>query len=219
MGYMTPNVGYEVALHGPGFNVRGLAFAGAPGVLIGQNGRVAGASPPGFGDQVDVYAETLDPADPARYWYQGAWHVMEQRTETIQVKGGAPVTLEVYRTVHGPVVATDPASNTALSERRAHWGQELAAWQVILQIDAITTVADGMAAAANLPMSYNFLFADQEGHIGYRQGGHQPVPRAGIRPPSAVAGYGPGRVARVPGTRRHAARGRPARGCAGQLEQ
>ena len=68
-------------------DVRGLAFAGAPGVLIGQNGRVAWSVTSGFGDQVDVYAETLDPADPSHYWYQGAWHVMEQRTETIQVKG------------------------------------------------------------------------------------------------------------------------------------
>ena len=180
MGYMTPNVGYEVALHGPGFNVRGLSFAGAPGVLIGQNGRVAWSVTSGFGDQVDVYAETLNPADPTRYWYQGAWHVMEQRTETIQVEGGAPVTLVISRSVHGPVFATDPGSNTALSERRAHWGGELAAWQVILQIDAATTVVDGLAAAALLPMSYNFLFADQEGHIGYRQGGRQPVRAPGF---------------------------------------
>ena len=79
--------------------------------------------------------------------------------------------------MHGPVFATDPGSNTARSERRAHWGGELAAWQVILQVDAATTVVDGLAAAALLPMSYNFLFADQEGHIGYRQGGRQPVAR------------------------------------------
>jgi penicillin G amidase len=180
MGYATPNVGYEVALHGAGLNVRGLSFAGAPGVLIGQNGRVAWSVTSGFGDQVDVYAEVLDPADPTRYSYQGGWQVMEHRTETIQVKGGAPVTLEVYRTVHGPVVATDPASHIALSQRRAHWGLELAAWQGMLQMDSITSVAEGVQAAAAIPMSYNFLFADQQGHIGYRQAGRQPVRAPGF---------------------------------------
>ncbi|MGE5603329.1 MAG: penicillin acylase family protein, partial [Nitrososphaerales archaeon] len=180
MGYATPNVGYEVALHGAGFDVRGLSFAGAPGVLIGQNGNVAWSVTSGFGDQGDVYAESLDPADPTRYWYQGGWHVMEHRAETILVKGGAPVTLDVYRTVHGPVFAIDPVSHTALSERRAHWGQELAALQGMLQIDAAKTVAEGMDAAAAIPMSYNFLFADQQGHIGYRQAGRQPVRAPGF---------------------------------------
>ncbi len=190
MGYATPNVGHEISLHGAGFDVRGMSVAGVPGVLIGYNGRLAWSITSGFSDQVDVYVETLDPADPSRYWQGGAWHVMEQRTETYQVKGGAPVTETIWRTVHGPVFAVDPTSHTALSERRAHWGQELAAWQAWLQFNALGTVAAGLEAIETLPLSLNFLFADQDGHIGYRQAGRQPVRASGFDPRMPLPGTG-----------------------------
>src|SRR5205085_381903 len=37
MGFSTPHVGFEIGLHGAGFDVTGMAFAGMPGVLIGAN--------------------------------------------------------------------------------------------------------------------------------------------------------------------------------------
>ena len=39
------------------------------------------------------------------YEYMGRWLPMEVRTETITVKGGAPVTFQVKATRHGPIVS------------------------------------------------------------------------------------------------------------------
>ncbi len=180
MGHAVPNIAYEVGMHGAGLDVVGMSFAGAPGILIGHNGRVAWSVTSGFGDQVDVYAEQLHPADPYRYWYDGAWQTMSRRTETIAVKGASPITVEVARTVHGPVVAWDLANGIALSERRAHWGLEQGAWEGMLAMDAVRTVEEGMAVAERIPLSYNVLFADVNGHIGYRQAGRQPIRAAGF---------------------------------------
>ena len=180
MGHFTPNIVYEVGLHGAGFNVVGITFVGAPGILIGHNGRVAWSVTSGFGDQVDVFVESLHPTDRYRYWYQGAWRTMERRTETFQVKDGAPVTVEIARTVHGPVVSSDMAAGTALSERRAHWNLELVAWDALLTMSSAADVEEGMQAVAAMPLSYNIILADQDGHIGYRQAGHQPIRAAGF---------------------------------------
>ena len=51
-----------------------------------------------------VFAEGLNPRNKYQYWFKGAWKDMERRTETIRVKGAAPVAHEVARTVHGPVI-------------------------------------------------------------------------------------------------------------------
>jgi penicillin amidase len=180
MGHPVPNPGYEMGMHGPGIDVVGMASAGAPGILIGHNGHLAFSVTSGFGDQVDVYVELLHPTDPYRYWYNGSWQAMSRRTETIAVKGSAPITIEVARTVHGPVLAWDLANGIALSERRAHEGLEYQMWEGTLQIDAARTVEEAMAVVERFPLSFNILFADTNGHIGYRQAGRQPVRAAGF---------------------------------------
>ena len=78
-------------------------------------------------------------------------------------------------TVHGPVVARDEGAGIVLSERRAHWEREMDAWDTLLRFVQTETVAEAITVAAELPLSFNFVLADQDGHIGYRQTGRQPI--------------------------------------------
>lgn len=190
MGHTVPNVGYEIGLHGAGFNVVGMSFAGAPGSLIGHNGHIAWTATAGFGDQVDVYVELLHPTDRYRYWHNGAWHDMSRRTETIHVADAPPVTIEVCRTVHGPILEWDLANGIALSERRAQWDKDISAWAALLDLNRASTVGEAMQAVEPMPISCNFLFADQGGRIGYRQAGRQAIRTPGFDPRLPLPGQG-----------------------------
>jgi penicillin amidase len=50
---------------------------------------------------------------------------MVVREEIIEVEGEEPITLEVARTVHGPVIEWDLENHTAYSKSLAIWGKEL----------------------------------------------------------------------------------------------
>ena len=94
---MEPRHTYGIGLHGAGFDVVGNTPFAYPSVLFGHNAHVAWGSTAGFGDDVDIYAEKLDPADRTRYFHDGQWKRMEKRSELILVKGGEPVLMDVYR--------------------------------------------------------------------------------------------------------------------------
>src|SRR5262245_30428578 len=75
-----------------GLDVAGLTLAGTPGVVIGHNGVVAWGLTMTQADDADLFVDTLEP--------------VEERRETIRVKGAADVTIPVQVTRHGPIVRT-----------------------------------------------------------------------------------------------------------------
>jgi penicillin amidase len=129
MGFSLPHIAAEIHLNGAGINARGMTFPGLPGVLIGTNENLAWTFTSGVADFVDAFILKLDPQNPERYWYKGTWRTLEKRTETIRVKGGEPVELTVYRSVYGPVVATDARNAVAVSLKLSYWNHELEAFR------------------------------------------------------------------------------------------
>src|SRR5205085_6496740 len=142
MGFSTPQIAHEVHLSAPGLDVIGMGFAGVPGVLIGHNPRLAWTTTTGDADEEDIFVETLNPADPEQYWFNGAWRRMEKRVETIAVRGGAPVTDEVFRTVHGPVLEWDREHHLAYSKQMAYWKREAAALEAVYRFNRAATARE-----------------------------------------------------------------------------
>ncbi|WZB75359.1 penicillin acylase family protein [Achromobacter insuavis] len=116
-GWWNPAYTYGIGLHGAGFDVVGNTPFAYPGILFGHNAHVAWGSTAGFGDDVDIFAEKLDPADRSRYFHDGEWKTLEKRTDLILVKDAAPVALDVYRSVHGLIVKFDDAQHVAYARR------------------------------------------------------------------------------------------------------
>jgi penicillin amidase len=101
-----PGVWYAAHLtSADGLDVVGLTLPGVPGVLIGHNGRVAWSLTMHQADDSDLFVEQVD-AGRRTYRRGDAWVPLERTTETIHVKDGADVVVEVDRTVHGPIVET-----------------------------------------------------------------------------------------------------------------
>ena len=55
-------------------------------------------------DDLDLYAEKINPDNPDQYWAIDHWQDFVQHTEIIRVKDAADVELKLRATRHGPVV-------------------------------------------------------------------------------------------------------------------
>jgi penicillin G amidase len=106
-GLNAPSFFWEVGLHDGSYEAEGVTAPSGPGVLIGRGRHFAMTLTSGIDDAVDTYTELLDPRDPGRYRFQGRWRRFTRRSETFQVNGQSDVTLEVLRSVHGPVFFLD----------------------------------------------------------------------------------------------------------------
>jgi penicillin G amidase len=178
-GYFNPSYVYSVGLQGAGFDVVGNAPFGYPAVMFGHNKHIAWGSTYGAGDHIDIYVETLNPENPYEYWFQGGYRPMEKRTELIKVKNGDDVLLDVYRTVHGPVIRFHIDDGIAYSKKRSWEGLELD--QLFGWIDATkaTNWNSWLREVYRTAQSVHLFYADQRGNIGHFYAGKFPERQVG----------------------------------------
>ncbi|GAA2796309.1 penicillin acylase family protein [Saccharopolyspora taberi] len=189
-GFFRPAYTYSVGLHGAGFDVVGNTPFGYPVVLFGHNEHIAWGSTAGMGTSVDLYAEQLNPADPDEYLFNGSYRRMDERTETIAVRGADPVTTTVRSTVHGLVTAGDPAGGVAYSTRRAWAGKELESLFGWLDSTRARSWPEWLEQAGRNATSINWYYADRDGNIGYVHTGRYPKRRPGVDPRLPMSGTG-----------------------------
>jgi len=190
MGFATPQIAHEVHLSGAGLNIIGMGFAGIPGVLIGHNDHLAWTTTSGLTDMEDVFVEKLNPSNKYQYWFQGRWHEMERRIETIQVRDGKPEVIEVCRTVHGPVLEWDDKEPVAYSVRRAFRGKELETMRAITGFWTARNLNEFAAHARLIWLTHNFFVATLQGDIGYWHCGRPPQRADGVDSRLPTSGTG-----------------------------
>jgi penicillin amidase len=188
MGYSTPQINHEVGLHGAGLDVTGMTIAGVPFVPIGVGNGYAWTLTSGGSDNSDIYAETLNPENPAQYLFNGDWVDMDCVEETIGVAGAAAVAVPVCRTIHGPVLAT--VGTTAYSFKNATVGSELTSLASWIGMGSAKNIADFEANLPDVSYNFNVLYADRTGNIAYWHIGHVPVRPAGTNPFFPLDGSG-----------------------------
>lgn len=187
----TPSIAYEIALYCPKFRARGMTFAGIPIVLIGMNGSLAWTTTSSAGDNVDIFAEHLSKESRYRYLHRGEWKRMERRVELIFVKGKEePVSLEIFRTVHGVVLSWDEKAGIAYAQADAYRGKELGALRAIYAFHKARTLKEFADACRYIATSHNFFVATKDGDIGFWFCGHYPVRAKGVDPRFPTPGTG-----------------------------
>ncbi len=181
MGYYKPPIPYEVGLHGAGFDATGIGVAGAPGIVIGRTPTFAWSVTSGIDDQVDSIALALDPMDPHRFAWDGAWETMTCRTvlhRTVPSAGDRepPRVLEqeVCRARGMPVVAWSPSAHVAWAQRTTTRNLELTGAIQWLMIARQADLAGVMDAVRAFPFTFNFHYAGPEG-IAFLHTGAVPV--------------------------------------------
>lgn len=158
------------------FDVIGLTVPGAPGFPnFGHNGKVAWCVTHAFVDIHDLYIERFDAAvENTRF--RGGWKPVKHRAETIAVRGENEVTVDVVETMHGPVIAGDPARGIGLVLRSMQFAVPDTSFDCTLPVLRSSTVEELYDAGREWGlMDHNLVAADTTGRIGNRVRAKVPV--------------------------------------------
>lgn len=179
-----PSIWYQVGLHCRKvsaecpYDVTGFSFSGMPGVVIGHNAKVAWGFTNLGPDVADLFLEQVD---GETYLYKGQQVKLETRQEQIKVAGGAPVTIKVRSTRHGPLINDVIAGAQPSGEANAvalQW-TALTPGRTADAVFALNKAGDwdefkAAAALFDVP-AQNLVYADTSGRIGYQAPGRIPV--------------------------------------------
>jgi penicillin amidase len=173
---MLPSLRYTVHLNGPGWNVIGAGEPALPGVAAGHNDRIAfGFTIVGI-DQQDLYVERLDPANPDRYLYRGAYETMRIEHERVMVRSREPVEVTLRFTRHGAVVHVDQGKHLAYVLRWVGSEPGSAGYLRSLALDQAANWQQFLAGVDGWKVpSENIVYADVEGNIGWIAAGLAPA--------------------------------------------
>ena len=157
--------------------VTGVTLPGIPLVIAGSNGHIAWGFTNSYADTEDVVIVEPSSIDPLLYKRGNDMVLMDERHETIAVKGGDAVDAVANWTVWGPVIGqAEHGRSLAL-----HWVFDDPA-SLSLNLVALETAADVPSALALAPTlgipAQNLIVAGRSGEIGWTIAGRLPS-RAG----------------------------------------
>jgi acyl-homoserine lactone acylase PvdQ len=177
-----PNTWYEAHLSctaaGCGnYDVAGVTLPGVPWVIVGHNRRIAwGFTNVGI-DVQDVFVENFNTA--GEYQTPAGWRTPELRHETIHVKRGRDVEMDVIVTRHGPIISDEiTGENRKLALKWAFFDTGLT-----IPFYAMNTAQNWQQfrealSGFNGP-GQNVVYADVDGNIGYQATGRAPLRASG----------------------------------------
>lgn len=180
-----PSIWYEVQIHLPQTNARGVSLPGAPGIMIGYNDYVAYGETNVGQDVTDWFK--IDWVDSTRTEYRldGKVVAAKIRTDTIAVAGEKDVILQTPYTVFGPVPYTDgPYADHAMrylahdvvgKDLRSH--STVGAFLRLMQAEDYTDYEE--ALRGHVDPAQNFVYADRYDNIAIRPNGFFPVRGSG----------------------------------------
>ena len=174
----VPGIWYTTELEAGDFHVTGASVPGIPFVVVGHNAHVAWGFTNSYGDVQDLYVEQVE-GDKFR-GADGEWHPLTKVHETIHVKRGADVSLDVLETKHGETL-TPILTPLFAGEKRSlamRWSvYDLEASGVPLY--RVNAAADGKSLVEAFrnygSPAQNLVWGDDAGHIGYHLVGKIPM--------------------------------------------
>ncbi len=191
LGAQVPSLWYLAHLSAGDFEVVGATLPGAPALAIGRNKFIAWGETNVAADVQDLYLERIDPSGSTAE-FRGVQEPIRTIPETILVKGGPAVEVQVRITRHGPLISDAINANNAAAPRvpAAPVLEPMAfRWTALDPEDSTIASFLRLNVARNWDEfvdalrdynapAQNFVYADVEGHIGYYAPGRIPV-RAG----------------------------------------
>jgi penicillin amidase len=205
-GWAVPGFFWEVEVHTPTRDTRGVTVPTIPLLVIGRNRDMGWSVTSAEGSNASTFVETM--TDATHYSYQGAPRPFEDKhDETVNCNNPPTVltdltsqsvdtpcpltstTVTVYRTVHGPGLA-DPVENKLFTRETTvdhRFVQTLMAWDAISKTH---TAQDFGNALSTHYLGFNFFYADVHGDIAYFHTGRYPIWASNIDPNLPQPGTG-----------------------------
>jgi penicillin amidase len=173
LSFGSPGIWMQMHQVIPGkLNVTGVVIPGEPFVVAGHNEKIAWGETNLMVDDIDLFAEKINPENENQYYFNGEWKNMVVKKEVIKIKGGKLDSVIIKYTHRGPIISgfrnVDDAS---LSMRWSGYDYSDELRSVCLLNRAAGW--DDFRSALNTfrSASQNFVYADVEGNIGLNTGG------------------------------------------------
>ena len=190
IAFSQPSVWYEAQLQSPTTDVYGHFLALVPLPLLGQTPDHAWGLTMFENDDMDLYAEKLNPNNPNQYWAIDHWQDFDIRTEEILVKNAESIQFQLKSSRHGTIINNIfdevPGSKFGLDQIR----KPLALWwtfldpsndmmQAFYELPKANSIEKARAAAAKIHSpGLNLMYANKSGDIAWWASARLP-----IRPP------------------------------------
>ncbi len=177
LGLAVPSIWFRQQLNykfsGIAFKITGVSLPGAPGTVVGSNGKVAWGNTNSYGDWLDFVR--LQPGPDAESYIDGTGvQAITSIEEVILVKGAELELLRVRNTRYGPIVAKDSAGNELALAWVAHRPGGVDANAIDFEISQSAAELLERVRRAGIPHN-NIIAADLAGHIGWTISGQIPV--------------------------------------------
>jgi penicillin amidase len=171
LSLQAPPVWYEMQIDGPEHRARGVSFPGTPFVVIGENDDGAWGFTNVGADVMDFYRYDRD---GETYRYGDEEREFEVDRQTIEVSGGENETVEVRKSVHGPVVEEHDQEVGVAWTGHTATETTLALYQ-ISHSEGLDDVRDAIEQFDS--PTQNFVYGDRDGNTLYQMVGRIPIRR------------------------------------------
>ncbi|NQW18969.1 MAG: penicillin acylase family protein [Chloroflexi bacterium] len=174
----TPSVYYQVHLSCPDFQIIGHSVPGMPGVMhFAHNDNVAWGMTYGSADTQDLFIEKFEDRSDGRYFlFKDQWQPAEVLNESIAIRGGESVDIEITITRHGPVIAGDPSAGNGIAItdpgliEGTRWVDSA---RDVMRSTSVETLHEAFGEWTD--RVNNYAVADVDGNFGYLHEGKIPV--------------------------------------------
>jgi penicillin G amidase len=172
-----PAVWYEVVFETRARWGMAATMPGLPGLLLGRTNDLAWGATYTFADAIDSWIEEVKDGKVRR---GDGWVSLDRRTEIIEKKSGGSEEVTFWETDEHGVLDGDPNEPGFVLSTR--WSANRAGARSIeasLGMWKARSVEEGMKLLGQLELSFNWVFADAAGRIGYQMSGLIPIRRDG----------------------------------------
>lgn len=187
LGLAVPATWYRARLViGDSLDLVGVTLPGTPAMVAGSNGQIAWGFTNSLGDWSDVSLVSCDPAR-REYRTRAGPRRFDLRRETLRVRGGESMELEVMESPLGVVVDVGPDGATCALVR---WlAVEPGATNLeIFELHSARSVEQALEVAPRVGIPHqNLVVADRAGRVGWTLIGRLPRDLEGPSSPSPVA--------------------------------
>jgi penicillin G amidase len=182
LGLSVPAIWFMADLEAPGYHAVGVTLPGVPFIVAGHNEHVAWGFTALYSDVQDLYVESLDGKGNYRA-SDGSWKPLITEHETIHVKWGEDVALDVQQTEHGPLL--NPIFKTEKRAIALKWNiydaSITAPAHALYMMNKAQSWNEFCSALAGWEFpTQNLVYSDDQGHIAYHAIGRVPLRKAGL---------------------------------------
>ena len=166
-----PNVWAEQSFRWPAGYAILMTMPGLPAPLVGRNEHLSWGATYTFMDAIDSWVEHCRNGQVRR---GERWIDLDRRVETIKRKKGEPVVETFWENQHGVLDGPASAETYLLATRWSGANSGARSINALVQMWSARTVSEGMEVFGQVESSFNWVFADSAGDIGYQMSGLMP---------------------------------------------